>query len=162
MKHTTSKTAVNIRYSLMCCRRSYFGNCKTRAEKAQVKSVQPSARPPLINRDGQPHRVIQQERIKMKTTICPNCKEEFDANNARTSPSAVSDLLDKFTGKLGYEGEKMVERCASVECPRCHHQFPSEDVRFFGVLSPKALKIVLTIWIAAFVLIVFYILLTGK
>jgi hypothetical protein len=99
----------------------------------------------------------------MKTSICPNCKDEFETAKARTYPGVGRDFLDKITGKRGYEpAEHEVDRCAHVECPRCHQQFPSYDVRFFGILSPKALKIVLTIWVAIFVLIVFFILLNGK
>lgn len=99
----------------------------------------------------------------MKTSKCPNCKEEFDTDKARTYPGLGRDLWDKFTGKRGYEpAEQEIDRCALIECPRCRHQFPGEDVRFFGFLSPKALKIAMAVSVTIFILIVLYNLIIGK
>ena len=78
--------------------------------------------------------------------------DEFDTDKARTYPGLGRDFWDKFTGKRGYEpAEQEIDRCALIECPRSHHQFPSEDVSFFGFLSPKALKTVMTIWVIIFI-----------
>ena len=99
----------------------------------------------------------------MKTTRCPNCKNEFETARARTYPGVARDFWDKFTGKRGYEApENEIDRLASVECPQCHHQFPSEDVRFLGILSPKGLKILLIIYVSAFIVAAAYIVITGK
>lgn len=95
--------------------------------------------------------------------ICPNCNAEFDAIKARTYQGLGRDFLDKFTGKRGYEpAEHEIDRSALVECPQCHNQVPSEDVKFFGILSPKALKTTMATGISFFILVVFYILLKGK
>ena len=94
---------------------------------------------------------------------CPKCKAEFETANARTYPGAAQDFWDKFTGKRGYETpEDEINRAALVECPECHSQIVSEDVRFFGFLSPKAMKILIAVFVSAFIVIVIYIAATGK
>jgi hypothetical protein len=100
----------------------------------------------------------------MKTSKCPNCKSEFETAKARTYPGVARDFSDVFiTGRRGYEApEDQVNSTALVECPECHHQFVSENVRFFGILSPKALKIVLAVYVSAFIFIAIYIIVTGK
>ena len=100
----------------------------------------------------------------MKTSKCPNCKSEFETAKARTYPGVAREFWDKFvTGRRGYEApENEINRAALVECPKCHHQFVSEDVRFFGILSPKALKILFAVYVSAFIIIAIYIIVTGK
>lgn len=98
----------------------------------------------------------------MKNSKCPNCNNEFETALARTYPGIARDFLEA-TGKRGYEApEKQIERCTLVECPQCHNRFPSEDVKFFGFLSPKALKRLLIIYVSAFIVIATYVLIKGK
>jgi endogenous inhibitor of DNA gyrase (YacG/DUF329 family) len=99
----------------------------------------------------------------MKNSKCPNCNNEFETALARTYPCIARDFWTLWTGKRGYEApEKQIEKSALVECPQCHHQFPSEDVKFFGFLSHKALKILMIIYVSAFIVIAAYVLIKGK
>ena len=106
---------------------------------------------------------VMPRKDKRGKMICPNCNAEFDAIKARTYPGLGRDFLDKFTGKRGYEpAEYEIDRSALVECPQCHHQFPSEDVKFFGILSPTAIKTAMAICISMFILVVLFTLIKGK
>ncbi len=99
----------------------------------------------------------------MKTSICPTCKSEFETAKARTYPGLVQDLGDKLTGKRGYEApEDEINRSSLLECPVCHQQFVSDDVKFFGILPPKAIKILLAVFYSAIIIITIYVLFHGK
>ncbi len=46
--------------------------------------------------------------------------------------------------------EAWIDESAEVRCPACNHVFTSEAVRFFGVLSPKGLKILIRLFVFGF------------
>ena len=89
--------------------------------------------------------------------------DEFDTDKARTYPGLGRDFWDKFTGKRGYEpAEQEIDRCALIECPRSHHQFPSEDVSFFWISISENTQNCNDDLGYHLHSVIFYILLTGK
>lgn len=71
--------------------------------------------------------------------ICPKCSARFDARDALVS-SGVPYVL----GVIYAPGVS-----AAVRCPGCKHAFSASTLRFFGFLSPNALRWAL---VAAFVI----------
>ena len=62
--------------------------------------------------------------------ICPNCSARFDAREALTS-SGVPIVF----GAIFLPGTS-----AQVKCPGCGRRFSARTLRFFGFLSPNALR----------------------
>ena len=66
-----------------------------------------------------------------ESEVCPKCSARFAARDALVSGGAVvtAGLFIAFPGVS-----------AAVRCPGCSHTFESRTIRFFGFLSPNALK----------------------
>lgn len=65
-----------------------------------------------------------------ETEVCPKCSARFDAREALTS-SGVPVVF----GVIFFPGVS-----TRVKCPGCGRQFSARTLRFFGALSPNALR----------------------
>jgi len=91
----------------------------------------------------------------MSEAVCPRCHSSFEASSARVLPGVLSELVSSPR----FRAEKqLIDANANVLCPKCGLVFPSEAVRFFGILSPRGLRIFLGLFVAAFLAVVLYVL----
>jgi len=74
---------------------------------------------------------------------CLRCGDEFSAAASRAYPNAIAEA---FTIK--WLSTKITDS-ALVACPKCGHRFPSNQVRFFGLLSLRQIRLGFLIYIAA-------------
>jgi hypothetical protein len=68
---------------------------------------------------------------------CPQCKSAFDTRSAIVS----------FGQKHIFSNTPAIPPL--VSCPKCHFEFESEGMRYFGFLSPAAFKMCLVLLIPA-------------
>ena len=71
--------------------------------------------------------------------ICPSCSARFEAREALTSSG-----MPVLFGVIAYPGVS-----AQVKCPGCGRRFSARTLRFFGFLSPNALR-----WAFLFVVVI--------
>ena len=75
--------------------------------------------------------------IRTTNERCPFCAHDFPTALNRAHPAITSTLLGA-TPNVSPEAE--IRRSTLVRCPACSHTFESRNVRFFGVLTPRALR----------------------
>jgi hypothetical protein len=68
-----------------------------------------------------------------ETEVCSNCSARFDAREALTSSGVPAAF-----GVIFYPGVS-----AQVKCPGCGRRFSARTLRYFGFLSPNAMRWVL-------------------
>lgn len=66
----------------------------------------------------------------MNDELCPKCGGSFPASKAWAPRSKVLGLLSPALSDLD----------TRVLCPTCKHVFPAAEYRFFGFLSPSAMR----------------------
>ena len=93
--------------------------------------------------------------MTMQKAICPNCETNFDVNKHRRYKGIKQDFIDQLQ-KAHIPPEKWVDESSLVNCPKCKKIFISEGIRFFGILSPKGLKVVIGLFVAGFIIVAFY------
>ena len=93
----------------------------------------------------------------MIKAICPQCHTSFLAASVRALTSIPNELL--CAPPLRSELE-IIESSSKVRCPKCGSIFHSEAVRFFGFLSPRQFRIFIGLFVAAFLAVVIYALVT--
>jgi len=81
----------------------------------------------------------------MSEALCPKCGLRFEARDKRTYEGIMHDLNPAVQGARKAP-EALIDESAQVKCPGCHEIFTSEALRFFGILSPKGLKILLALF----------------
>jgi hypothetical protein len=86
----------------------------------------------------------------MKTATCPNCASKFKPSINRAYKGVVKDYRDYMHSGRKVP-EKWIDESSMVRCPNCGNEFKSEAVRFFGLLSPKGLKIFIGIYVFGFI-----------
>jgi hypothetical protein len=90
----------------------------------------------------------------MEVASCRNCRHAFPVTQARVLPG-----LDKEVMAATYRSlDEAVSRGSMVRCPKCGMESQSSAVRFFGVVSPRALKLFVGLLIAAMLAFVLYVL----
>jgi DNA-directed RNA polymerase subunit RPC12/RpoP len=67
---------------------------------------------------------------------CVRCGNEFSAAANRAYPNVI---VEAFSAKWLWT---KITDSALVSCPRCDHGFQSDQVRFFGVLSLRQVRVV--------------------
>lgn len=85
----------------------------------------------------------------MREEVCPKCGLKFDAK-ARRTYGGIGHDLKKQVQAVHKAPEAWIDESAEVKCPACNHVFTSEAVRFFGVLSPKGMKIIIGLFVFGF------------
>jgi uncharacterized C2H2 Zn-finger protein len=93
----------------------------------------------------------------MAETACPKCNARFAASKNRSYRGIKTDFIQRLHGG-DTAPERWVDESSFMRRPSCGMQFKSEAVRFFGILSPKGLKIFIGLFVLAFLCIVLYIL----
>lgn len=73
---------------------------------------------------------------------CPRCGAGFSARANRAHPNAIAEI---FTPK--WVTTKITDS-ALVACPACQHRFPSDHVRFFGLLSLRQVRLMFAVYVA--------------
>jgi hypothetical protein len=63
-------------------------------------------------------------------------------------------------GQPHFSIEKNLRHDELVRCPNCRNEFVSEGIRYFGVLTPRGLRILLLLYLAGFLVVVAYIAVT--
>jgi endogenous inhibitor of DNA gyrase (YacG/DUF329 family) len=91
----------------------------------------------------------------MKKTICPECKTRFDPKKHREYAGIRADFEDRLN-KVHTPPDKWIDESSMVKCPKCGNEFVSNSVKFFGILSPKGLKILITFYVLAFLCFALY------
>ena len=72
---------------------------------------------------------------------CPKCGAMFPAERAWAKRSLTMLLFAPTLQELG----------ARVRCPACGTEFPATEFRFFGFVSPRAMRIALGLFVAILV-----------
>ncbi len=91
----------------------------------------------------------------MKKATCPECKNQFDPKKHRKYAGIKSDFEERF--EQGHTSpDKWIDESSMVKCPNCGNEFVSNSVKFFGVLGPKGLKILITLYVLGFLCVVLY------
>ena len=85
-------------------------------------------------------------------TRCAACSAEFLVSGNRAHPSPLRELL---IGK-SKSTDELLGQSALVRCPECGNAFPSNDVRFFGFLSPSGTRVVLLLFVTGFAALAIY------
>jgi endogenous inhibitor of DNA gyrase (YacG/DUF329 family) len=67
---------------------------------------------------------------------CPKCAASFDTARNRSYPSIAQELV---VGSPKSPEQRIAE-ASRVKCPSCGFEFPSESVRFFGILGPRGMN----------------------
>jgi|SRR6266853_1227481 len=82
--------------------------------------------------------------------VCPKCERAFSAGANRAHPNA---FVDAFAIK--WPSTRITES-ALVSCPGCGHRFSSNQVRFFGFLSLRQIRLVFLVYVSAFAAVAVY------
>ena len=82
--------------------------------------------------------------------LCSKCGAAFSATASRAHPNIFAEILT-----IKWPSTRITES-ALVSCPSCGHRFPSNQVRFFGFLSLRQIRLVLLFYIAALVAVALY------
>jgi uncharacterized Zn-finger protein len=85
----------------------------------------------------------------MREAVCPKCGSKFDTIAQRTYRGIGHDIK-KQVQTVHKAPEAWIDESAEVKCPGCNHVFTSEAVRFFGILSPKVMKILIGLFVFVF------------
>jgi uncharacterized Zn-finger protein len=85
----------------------------------------------------------------MREAVCPKCGSKFDTIAQRTYRGIGHDIK-KQVQTVHKAPEAWIDESAEVKCPGCNHVFTSEAVRFFGILSPKGMKILIGLFVFVF------------
>ena len=85
----------------------------------------------------------------MRETVCPKCRMKFEVRGHRTYQGIGQDI-GKQVQSVQKAPEAWIDESAEVKCPGCNHAFTSEAARFFGVLSPKGMKILIGLFVFGF------------
>ena len=83
----------------------------------------------------------------MEPIQCPKCGVAFNASEHRAHPGLLTELL---TADSMASPEERIRSASVLRCPSCTHEFPSEAVRFFGVLSPTGMRYLVIAVLGAF------------
>jgi hypothetical protein len=76
---------------------------------------------------------------------------KFEVRGHRTYKGIGHDIK-KQVQSVHKAPEAWIDESAQVICPGCNHVFASEAVRFFGVLSPKGIKILIGLFVYGFLI----------
>ena len=93
----------------------------------------------------------------MAKVICPKCDSNFEASQARTYKGLLADLRNSLHATYKAP-EHRIDESSFVRCPDCGAEFKSEAVRYFGILSPKGVKILLGLFVFGFFCVALYVL----
>jgi hypothetical protein len=67
-------------------------------------------------------------------------------------------ILPRLMGGLPYFSiERNLRHDELVRCPTCRYEFASDGIRYFGVLTPRGLRILLLAFMGGFFLVAGYI-----
>lgn len=94
---------------------------------------------------------LERKPKPMATSYCPACHTAFDP---RLHLAAGGGLGQLFTSPPRASTDAVLEDNARVRCPSCGHEFVSQDLRFFGVLSIRGIRTVIAILVFCFLFIV--------
>lgn len=83
---------------------------------------------------------------------CPNCGTRFTAGEHRARSNLAAALLWEAPKSL----ELQLDESVLVTCPNCSTSFRSDAVRLLGFLTPRQFKVLLTVFVAAFLAAVVY------
>ena len=86
---------------------------------------------------------------------CPRCGVNFDPQSHRSAEPVAAEIrrtLDEHrAGTHRYRSpEATIEAASLVACPACGFEFPSPNVRFLGLLSPRATRLLFIALAVAF------------
>ena len=93
--------------------------------------------------------------------FCPKCDHAFDGKEFIVL--RINDLKSFFSiiawlrFRPIFSGNSIVDEANTVECPLCGHRFSVPKYKFFGIFSLGAVKILLILFLLAFIAIPFYI-----
>jgi hypothetical protein len=90
-------------------------------------------------------------RHRSDLETCPRCGKQFSAATNRVHPNAVAEAI---SGKWIWT---KITDSALVSCPRCSHRFPSNQVRFFGFLSLRQVRLLFLLYLAAFLAVALFV-----
>lgn len=99
-----------------------------------------------------------------QNTICPECKRAFKtASHLKTGINDLNSLIrlilhSRFRSPFSSTRDALDEAIVAV-CPYCGNEFSAQSYKFFGVLSLRALRVVMIILMVFFIAIPIYILL---
>jgi uncharacterized Zn-finger protein len=93
----------------------------------------------------------------MSEVLCPKCGLRFEARDKRTYEGIMHDVNIAVQGARK-AAEVWIDESAQVKCPGCNKLFTSEAVKFFGILSPKGVKILLALFAFGFFAFAMYVL----
>ena len=85
----------------------------------------------------------------MREAICPKCGLKFDAIAQRTYKGIGHDIKTQIQG-VYKAPEVWIDESAQVSCPECDEVFTSQAVKYFGVLGPKGMKILIGLFVLGF------------
>ncbi|MEW6674204.1 MAG: hypothetical protein AB1427_21120 [Thermodesulfobacteriota bacterium] len=86
---------------------------------------------------------------KVTEAICPKCGLNFNAKFHRTYKGIGGDIKEQVQG-VHKAPEIWIDESAQVICPGCNELFTSQAIKYFGILSPKGLKIFIGLFMAGF------------
>ena len=78
---------------------------------------------------------------------CPQCGDDFSAAANRAYPNPI---VEAFAVK--WLSAKITDS-ALVSCPKCRHRFRSNQVRFFGFLSLRQIRLVFLFYIGGLLMV---------
>jgi len=83
---------------------------------------------------------------------CRKCSEFFEWKKHRRIFVKEDEYLSALGG--GVQGFRQYRDFTTVVCPYCGAEFRSNRVKFFGVLGPKAMSVILVIVISLFLVFI--------
>ena len=93
----------------------------------------------------------------MNETICPVCGFKFQISSNRSYKGMKHDFEQQIRGNYRTP-EKIIDDSSRVTCPKCSEVFSSDEVKSFGFLSPKNMKLFIGLFIASFFVFAMYVL----
>jgi len=116
------------------------------------------SRPALGNAAETIVKIQSKDKQIMTETRCPACNAIFDADENRKYEGISADFQERLQ-RVHTSPEKWVDESSLVSCPRCGNSFVSDSIRFFGIFSPRGLKILIGLFVLGFLGVVLYLVL---
>jgi uncharacterized C2H2 Zn-finger protein len=91
----------------------------------------------------------------MPEAECPKCGLKFDAKSQRTYKGIGHDIKTSIQG-FRKPPEVWIDESAQVRCPNCNAVFTSQALKYFGIISPKGMKVLIGLFVLGFIIVAIF------